>query len=591
MPQLSAVAALHNVPYDETIAYGNVYSKVLTHLEEQIDSIYPQLNEEQTQALDNLIFTVYHNNNRILENADWLKLLNDTIRPQNTNVQELVAQYLKDHSPAINQYSPKKAGGLFCRASLFFALNFKPQLGTNIPSIKNTSLSSELKTIEYRFGTQAQRHQGQVRISPLFKHWLRINAQKAPADQTICHIYFNNLALDRDRLDPTGYNERELSLSLHELEEDPSLKTAVITLPAGKALMDADQYKKTHDCLSYAPVFKELFSIARDQHHSNGIVDLKISPQIRTLLFGTPQNESQILKDLLHRSFATMGIKPGDTFSTAQKQAVWLHFIKFELTYYIQNTLQATSCNFACKDAIDRGALSSLYLKLHLSLELNQTISQAEFELDLNIAAANVKGRGMNFHRRLLWNAIDTFVNAHYNQLLNDKSKSWLIYWRDMNCPHSRVEQLLALRLKQFESRLDALPSNQQTVKEQGLKLLAAVNTLFKQKTNGQRLLLEVISRSQSFLSETPSKESIHSYKNLAKELQVNYPKLLIIAGYMLAFLGMILCSEPLMNYGLAKVKTGLFVEQRKELCNYIKDIVSDEERRDTLKSLQSVSP
>jgi len=107
-----------------------------------------------------------------------------------------------------------------------------------------------------------------------------------------------------------------------------------------------------------------------------------------------------------------MGIKPEDVLSSAQKQAVWLHFIKFELTNYILNKLQPNSYNFSCKDAIDRGTVSSLYYNLHQSFALNQPISRDEFERDLDIAAANVKGRGMNFHRRILWNAIDCYVNA-----------------------------------------------------------------------------------------------------------------------------------------------------------------------------------
>src|SRR4029078_3445836 len=103
-------------------------------------------------------------------------------------------------------------------------------------------------------------------------------------------------------------------------------------------------------------------------------------------------------------------------------------------------TIKPKSFNFSCKDAIDRGALSSTYYNLIKSFTLNDPISKDEFELSLDAAAANVKGRGMNFHRKIIWNTINEYVNANYIELMKDNRKSWLIYWRDMNCPHSRVQ-------------------------------------------------------------------------------------------------------------------------------------------------------
>ena len=579
-PELRSLMELNLVNYNQQIAYGNYYSHALRHLEENIDLVYPKCNKKELDALDKLIYAIYHNDNHILEDGEWLNALNHQIRPQQSNAQALIAQHLEDSSPAINEQSPNKVESLPYRFYTLFTPNFKPQLETNIPSIKHHAYSSHLNSIEYRFSTQAQRHHGEVRISPLFKRWLAINAARSPLTQTISHIYFNNLGLNRDRLDIPGTNEKELSNALHQLENDPLLKTAVITLPASQGLMASELYKETGDQISYSKVFKEFFTIARYEKHPSGVVDFKISPKVRDLLFDNDLNQALELKNLLTKSFAHMGIKPGDLLSSAQKQAVWLHFIKFELTNYILNKLQPNSYNFSCKDAIDRGTVSSLYFNLHQSFTLNQPISRDEFARDLDIAAANVKGRGMNFHRRILWNAIDCYVNAHYNELVHEYKKSWLIYWRDMNCPHSRVPDLLQLRLQQYEQQLKTLA--QTRINTEGFKLLTAVKMHHEQNVSGQRLLLEVISRTTQFLSEKPSTDEINAYKNLAQELKVNYPNLQILAGLLLTFLGIILFSDSLIEQGQSKMKTGFFVAQREELCSHIINMATENETNST---------
>jgi len=142
--------------------------------------------------------------------------------------------------------------------------------------------------------------EGEVRISPLFKRWLAINAARSPLTQTISHIYFNNLGLNRDRLDIPGSNEKELSNALHQLENDPLLKTAVITLPASQGLMASELYKETGDQISYSKVFKEFFTIARYEKHPSGVVDFKISPKVRDLLFDNDLNQASQIKKLIN---------------------------------------------------------------------------------------------------------------------------------------------------------------------------------------------------------------------------------------------------------------------------------------------------
>ena len=574
-PELSTLTTLYKQSYDANLTYGNFYTFVLTYLEQRIDLIYPQLTTNELQAVDDLLFAVYHNDNHILEDTEWFKKINTTIRPRHNNAEQLIAHSLEDNSPVQNKHSPKKAESLPSRFITLFTPNFKPQLDTNIPSIKRCPYPSKNPFIEYRIATQGQRHAGQVRVSPLFKRWLAISAQKCPHEQPINHIYFNNLGIDRGILDIPGSNEKVLSTALHELEDDAALKTAVITLPASKALMGIHHYKITHDQLHYDAVFNEMLQVVLLEQHANGIVDLKISRNVRTLLFGTHTDAAKTIGELLTKSFVAMGIKPNDCLCTAQKQAVWLHFLKFELTHYILRTLKPISCNFSCKDAIDRGVVSSVYYHLHYSFLVNQPLNREDFERDLDIAAANVKGRGMNFHRQVVWNALDAFINANYRQLLSDNKKSWLIYWRDMNCPHARAEQLLGLRLTHYKELLDSLPSPQ---KAKGLKLLASLQLHYTQKVSGQRLLLEVLSRSIQLLTEKPSPTSIEAYKNLAHELEIKHPQLLIIAGFMLSLLGTILFSSYLKKQGSAKINAGFFARERIELCRNIENNVAEKE-------------
>ncbi|MCL5272864.1 MAG: hypothetical protein M1486_06135 [Gammaproteobacteria bacterium] len=563
--------------YDERFAYGDLYSYTIAYLEDNIDSIY----KTQTAALDNLIYAIYFNNNHILENADWINLISAKTRPRQVNTGNKIAEELVDQDKVINKLSPMKAESLLSRLFTLFKPNFKPQHDTNLPSIKHFSYNKCSSDLEFRFSTQAQRHNGSVRISPLFKYWLKINAQKYPTEQSICHIYFNNLGLDReDFLDIPGGNEKAFSLELHKLEQNPELKIAMITLPASKALMSSTHYKETEKNLLYKPVFNELLEVAEGKLHKSGISDFRISLKLREILFSNQNNQSQVLKELLKNSFDCMGIMANDSLSLAQKQAVWLHFTKFELTDFIINKCRAHSqsigYNFSCRDAIDRGALSSIYYNLIKSFQLNKPIQRDEFEQCLDIAAANVKGRGMNFHRKIIWNALDTYITANREYLIKDEQKSWLIYWRDMNCPHARVDQLINIRIQQCEDQLNELSPDQQALKTTGLKLLAHLSQQHEQKVNGQRLIMEVVARTSQLLSDSPEKKAILAYKNLAMELKINYPKLHIIGGIMEILLGIILYipsfgySKTIIDQGFSLAKTGFFITERQLMCDEI---------------------
>ena len=558
--------------YNKGYKYGDLYSTLITTLEDKVNVLYK--NPKNAECLDPLVYAVYHNDNGIIEETKWLiNKIADEKRPIN-NSNRKIRRALKNDEYHINQTSPMRTGSFASRLASVFSKNFKPQLGTNLPSLKRFSYKEATDPTEYRMGTQAQRHNGHVRISPLFIRWLRINAQKAPADHKICHVYFNNLSLDRDDLDFAGQQEKALTLELQRLEKNPDFKIAVITLPASKGLMDVKDYQKTKLNNKYQSVYDEFLQIATNLN-PNKINDFYISQETLRKISGN-DDPIQFMKQLLTKSFNAHGLNPGNFLSNAQKQAVWVHFTKYELPNYIINQLKPRSYNFTCKDGIDRGAVSSAYYNLMKSFELNKPLSKEEFTHALESSAANVKARGMNSHRHVIWNALDSYINNHHNELMANEHKAWVVFWRDMNCPHERVPELLALRINQCRQKLTSLPPEMQALKKSGLSIIYSIE---KQCANsGKRLLLEVISRTLELLYY-PSAKACAIYKLRAKELPIRNPGWYAIAGLMQIFIGLLLLipsfgfSNVLITKGVATARSGFFASERKHLSNKMLDL------------------
>lgn len=201
------------------------------------------------------------------------------------------------------------------------------------------------------------------------------------------------------------------------------------------------------------------------------VKDFHISQRVREKIFRneygkyTPEAEAKIINDLLDKSFQALGYSNETVLSDAQRQAVWFHFIKFELTNHIIESLKPKSINFTCKDAIDRGGVASAYFNLMKSFEETTEeeanagiekipMNREEFEQALHAAPTMVKGRGMNHHIDIIWNVVDAYVNKHYDQLMHNKDQAWLIEWRDYNCPHERVGALLNKRTSECMKEL-----------------------------------------------------------------------------------------------------------------------------------------
>jgi len=454
---------------------------------------------------------------------------------------------------------------------------------------------------EYRFGTQAQRHEGKVRISPLFVHFLKAQDRKRNYDTKITQLYINNLG--RDRADFEGKKEVEATQALEDLEKDHS-NIAVITLPADKGLLDRHAFASTQPSL-VAEVVKDKFLNIASQNGPAGekYKDFYISDRIRTLIFKNKDGgydkisqETELLS-LINESFVALKLDKTSLLSKAQEQAIWFHFVKFVLTDRIITSLNPGAINFSCKDAIDRGAASSAYYNLIKSFSTRAPLTRDEFDCALHAAATMVKGRGMNHHLNLVWNAVDAYVDANYNLIHNDDDKKWLIEWRDCNCPHERVLQLLKHRANQLYDELNDANVNQKFKICKALEILESIKTQSVTGLSGKRLLLEAAVRTPGIALGTCTEADIESYGKLADKLMINYPTLHIIGGLMKVLAGIALyivslslakkTSNKLFDSGLATAKAGYHACTRTGLQSLMKEQLETIKNEDKPKDSQ----
>ena len=569
---------------DSKTPYADIYTAFFAYAEENISSIKEQ------RGFSDFIDSIYNNDNNILETTfKAIKDITQSQSPSSPRLEGALQDAVKDgsHETGTSQ-TPAQAGSNFGRLSAMIARNFKPQHTTSIAT-KRTYAYNEAPNVfpnEYRIPTQGQRHNGQVRVSPLFTAWIR---SKKPTNldtpPKIDHVYINNMG--DDRTDFEGKREKAFTEALHDLNKldkngrNPNPNLAVITLPADKGLMDHRHYKKTTDELKYSDVHTQFMAIASEEPKVDiKIKDFKISPEIRKRVFinedGTHSKkiEKEILEKLLTKSFNAMGIKLNTPLSTAQRQAVWFHFIKFELPNQIITKLNPDSINFSCKDAIDRGGVSSAYYNLMKSFETKTPLTRDKFDQALHAAPVMVKGRGMNDHFNMIWNAVDAYVTTNLDELKKNDKKAWLIEWRDMNCPHARVEKLLKLRVEQGITKLkkelitEDLQNplkNKETIKN-GIKILETIQSQSDIGVTGQRLLLEAAVLTPKIALDLNDTQNTERYKEIIGKLEVKYPMLQILTGLMKYFIGAIQCSKESMNAASEDIDAGINASKRNTL-------------------------
>jgi len=455
--------------YHSCQAYGNQYTNFMHHLEDNIGKIKENIKKDKdAQRLmmlyRALVKSIYANPNKSLERTaeKIAPILENVIHTASHEIECKIKDYMNLPSGVLaenmNHTTPQHEGSPETRFYYtFLSSEFKPQLTTNIPAIRDYAYkrAGDLP-MEYRFGTQGERDNGAPRVNPLFKAFLEVQYEElkeksSSTSSPITHIYFNNLG--KDRSDFEGLKEKELTEQLEKLEKDHP-NVAVITLPADKGLMDKAAIEDHHRSIDAQDAIKLIIEIAQGDSNRE-VKDFYISNKIKKLLYGEDGEdgedvdknydcsiEAKVLYGLVKKSFIKLGFEPKPNtitlISPAERQAIYFHFIKYELTNYIIEKLHA-DFNISCKDAIDRGGDASAYYNLIKSIEQGHPMTKAEFYRALHAAPTLVKGRGMNEHSKLIWNAIDKYINGR--QLTGKTELKWLVDWRDKHAPdHSKVK-------------------------------------------------------------------------------------------------------------------------------------------------------
>ena len=479
--------------YDEDVAYGTLYNEFMQEVEDLLNK-----SELMSAEWDEFFLSLYKNDNHILQ--DTYQDVQHVIAqktPSGSPTKQEIKRSTRDHSHSLNLFTPAQTDSLSSRFVDLYGPDYKPSYKTSLATVRQYRYNQDSPSVELRFGTQGQVENYFSRVNPIFQRFLLAqNRDQAPR---ITHIYFNNLGLHREKLTPEvyeGWFESALTQKLHQLEEEND-NILVITMPADKGLMSHHDVFHLEPRINRGQLKALLLDIAMESPRANVYIkDFYISPRARQLIFGSAEEEESILATLIEDSFKKMGLNHTRELSEAQRQAVWVHFIKYELPKFILDKVKPDTYNFSCKDAIDRGGVSSAYYNLLNSFQTNMPMTREEFEQALQAAPTMVKGRGMNDHLDIIWNAVDQYIQANPEEM-QQENKKWLLEWRDAHCPPKRAGDLLERRL---EECLNELKHNKDETSQKAYGILLSIAESNRVEPKHTSLYLDVVVSTYGFV-------------------------------------------------------------------------------------------
>ena len=198
--------------------------------------------------------------------------------------------------------------------------------------------------------------------------------------------------------------------------------------------------------------------------------------------------------------------------------------------------------------------MSSAYDLLIKSFETNPPLSRNEFECALH-AEPTIE---------IFWNNIDAYVNTNYNHLKLDKSKDWLIEWRDTNCPRARVAGLLKIRIDQgikeltqelIQAHVNLTDDDKKETIIKGIKILNEIKSQSSLGVSGKRLLLEAAVLTPKVILHPEDTTTCERYSNLAKKIHIEHPRWQTLCGLMLVIVGVLSGSKKRFESGMATFK------------------------------------
>ncbi|MCX7117852.1 MAG: hypothetical protein NTW94_08165 [Legionellales bacterium] len=551
-------SSLGHKEYFSTFSYANAYTALYTFVEANIGLF-------DADTFDSFILSMYENDSEILTST-YRQITTPIERvTHEERVSKRIAKALHDTgNKEVPENSPSQLGQTGKRLQSWASPDHKPQSTTGLPTLRRYPYQAgKTLPLEIRMSTQIQREGYQLKVSPLFKRFLEAKGRtKEKSENKVAHLYINNLGKDGVHHYLSTDNDKTKKLS--ELEKIPDL--AVITLPAQGGLMGLDHYLDTTSTHTYADVLAEFLHIAEEDGKSQETIrDFHISTAVRALLFTPPTTQHGKLTELIENSFRAMNIGDGCTLTTAQRQAVYVHFIKFELTNHILKTLNPLSFNISCKEAIDRGALGSAYYHLMTSIQEKNPMSMEDFEQAVHAAASAVKGRGMNDHLNILWNAIHCYVEGKKDEINADPKLKWLIEWRDKHCPPQRLEEVVRSSIQQLGTQEEPLK-----------QILDNIQLQMGKGVSGKRLFLKIVGSIKE-MYHGPTGHQLLNFENLTNQLTIRHPKTQILVGILKKYLGIVLGIKSWARTGAATAAAGTYVDERRKIQDsmtaYVKGI------------------
>lgn len=570
--------------YDQSIDYAAKF----TELFEYIETHHEQF---ESGEYNDLIISIYENINPNLQDTyDLIKeqvVNTSSTRPSPEHSVGGIFKWAPQDTLSVH---PTREEGLDRRFQSVYGKDFTPQSRTNMPYVLQESKDTR-KRKQLHFGTQARRLDENSKISETFKLYLQAKRKQNPEYR---HLYINKLGLDRKQLPKSyrpklinwatqvleGAREYFLTKSLHDFA-DTERNLYMVTLPADQGHMSANAYKKHNDKIALARAQKVVLDVLNNPSDinnpdPNAIKDFYLSPSVKAALYPDFfEKSNEILhKQMVEKGTNFLGLSNREVISTAEQQAIFFHTFAFEFTEKLLDVIDPDTWNCSCKDAIDRGKAHYAYYNLVKSFttEGMQPWTFDQFNEALHGTATMVKGRGMNKHHKIIWNAIDVYVNNNYDSLLEDPNKCWLIEWRNLNCPTERVNDLLEDTIKKAE----AIPASKQpqlSDESEDTNCYSEVLQLVKEsKTESishNRVLLTALTTSMT-IARTDyeiDKEAENRHKHIIDHLPEESTMMSWLKGALTVIYGAVIFNKEIINSGRTLMNG---VSTYQELCDKV---------------------
>lgn len=442
--------------FEKNIKYKKQYTKLHEAMERVAKYELKKENRERSHELDALFVQLFENDSKA---HDFIakQLLGTTVDHNKEKIKEKLVENTTHPNKKTHIEHPDNPVNAFVSSMLGY--KYHPLKRNNIPYVAFNEQQLQQNAKCLRIGAQTQKS---GTINPVFERYLlantRKNSQQASSlqlgkNQDFEYVYINLMKRDQKSQDAkkTGlskqidkfvrYSEGRRATALERLNEKEDLNTAVITLPADNELL-LGTFKMSKGSASNLDENCRLGDLLAQIKSSiqNNRNDFYFSDKVKKILFGDTCNNGMI--EELFESAAADIVKGFDKNKTneifigdEERNALLFHFIKSKLTSYILKTLNPKAYNFTCKDAIDRGAIHTLWYHFNLFYEKGTPMSEEEFLKCLDAPALIVKYRPLNHNRNLIWNTLKHRVesDAKFRQ-----SHSWAIAWLNNNVPASQ---------------------------------------------------------------------------------------------------------------------------------------------------------